>query len=148
MAEGPERGCVKITDLGMARTFNAPLRPLADVDFIVVTTWYRAPELLLSSRHYTKAIDVFSIGCIFAELLTGAPIFYCPAELIHPSNRSPYQRNQLDRMFKVMGFPTVKDWPELIHMPRFPTMMSAFNTNRWVIIYSPAVFSRVDRAIC
>ena len=43
-------------DMGFARLFNAPLKPLADLDPVVVTFWYRAPELLLGARHYTKAI--------------------------------------------------------------------------------------------
>lgn len=41
----------------------------------VVTRWYRAPELLLSCKHYTSAIDMWSIGCIFAELLARRPLF-------------------------------------------------------------------------
>ena len=49
----PEQGCVKIADFGLARIFHAPLRPLAD-NGVVVTIWYRAPELLLGARHYTK----------------------------------------------------------------------------------------------
>lgn len=57
MGAGPERGCIKIGDMGMARTFNSPMKPLGEVDVVVVTSWYRAPELLLGSRHYTKAID-------------------------------------------------------------------------------------------
>lgn len=56
MGEGIERGRVKIADMGFARLFNAPLKPLADLDPVVVTFWYRAPELLLGARHYTKAI--------------------------------------------------------------------------------------------
>ena len=56
MGEGQERGRVKIADMGFARLFNAPLKPLADLDPVVVTFWYRAPELLLGARHYTKAI--------------------------------------------------------------------------------------------
>lgn len=46
-------------DMGFARLFNSPLKPLADLDPVVVTFWYRAPELLLGARHYTKAIG----GC-------------------------------------------------------------------------------------
>ncbi|XP_071018945.1 cyclin-dependent kinase 19-like isoform X2 [Oncorhynchus clarkii lewisi] len=56
MGEGSERGRVKIADMGFARLFNSPLKPLADLDPVVVTFWYRAPELLLGARHYTKAI--------------------------------------------------------------------------------------------
>merc|ERR1712029_16332 len=77
MGEGPEQGRVKIADMGFARLFNSPLKPLADLDPVVVTFWYRAPELLLGARHYTKAIDIWAIGCIFAELLTSEPIFHC-----------------------------------------------------------------------
>lgn len=45
--------------MGFARLFNSPLKPLADLDPVVVTFWYRAPELLLGARHYTKAIGKF-----------------------------------------------------------------------------------------
>ena len=48
-------------DMGFARLFNAPLKPLADLDPVVVTFWYRAPELLLAARHYTKAIGQYGI---------------------------------------------------------------------------------------
>ena len=56
---------------------------------------YRAPELLLGARHYTKAIDIWAIGCIFAELLTSEPIFHCRQEDIKTSN--PYHHDQLNR---------------------------------------------------
>jgi len=68
MGEGPERGRVKIADMGFARLFNSPLKPLADLDPVVVTFWYRAPELLLGARHYTKAIGKF-ISFIFQKWL-------------------------------------------------------------------------------
>ena len=45
-------------DMGFARLFNAPLKPLAELDPVVVTFWYRAPELLLGAKHYTKAIGM------------------------------------------------------------------------------------------
>ena len=54
-------------DMGFARLFNSPLKPLADLDPVVVTFWYRAPELLLGARHYTKAIGKF--GCVRYEQL-------------------------------------------------------------------------------
>lgn len=78
MGDGNERGRVKIGDMGFARLFNMPLKPMADlgktlleavslhllvrIDPVVVTFWYRAPELLLGARHYTKAIDIWAIG--------------------------------------------------------------------------------------
>ena len=53
----------------------------------------------LGARHYTKAIDIWAIGCIFAELLTSEPIFHCRQEDIKTSN--PYHHDQLDRIFTV-----------------------------------------------
>ena len=62
-------------DMGFARLFNAPLKPLADLDPVVVTFWYRAPELLLGAKHYTKAIGNYlhSILKIFNLLTPQAP---------------------------------------------------------------------------
>lgn len=74
MGEGEEQGVVKIGDFGLARIFQAPLRPLSE-NGVVVTIWYRAPELLLGSKHYTSAVDMWAVGCIFAELLTLKPLF-------------------------------------------------------------------------
>lgn len=124
MGEGPERGRVKIADMGFARLFNSPLKPLADLDPVVVTFWYRAPELLLGARHYTKAIDIWAIGCIFAELLTSEPIFHCRQEDIKTS--TPYHHDQLDRIFNVMGFPQEKEWEDIKKMPEHGTLMKEF----------------------
>ncbi|XP_069463867.1 cyclin-dependent kinase 19 isoform X3 [Ambystoma mexicanum] len=124
MGEGPERGRVKIADMGFARLFHSPLKPLADLDPVVVTFWYRAPELLLGARHYTKAIDIWAIGCIFAELLTSEPIFHCRQEDIKTSN--PFHHDQLDRIFSVMGFPADKDWDDIRKMPEYPTLQKDF----------------------
>ncbi|XP_055784456.1 cyclin-dependent kinase 8-like isoform X1 [Salvelinus fontinalis] len=129
MGEGPERGRVKIADMGFARLFNSPLKPLADLDPVVVTFWYRAPELLLGARHYTKAIDIWAIGCIFAELLTSEPIFHCRQEDIKTSN--PYHHDQLDRIFNVMGFPAEKDWEDIKKMPEHSTLMKDFRRNTY-----------------
>ncbi|CAH1228452.1 CDK19 [Branchiostoma lanceolatum] len=128
MGEGPERGRVKIADMGFARLFNSPLKPLADLDPVVVTFWYRAPELLLAARHYTKAIDIWAIGCIFAELLTSEPIFHCRQEDIKTSN--PYHHDQLDRIFNVMGFPQEKDWEDIRKMPEHATLMKDFRRSQ------------------
>ncbi|KAH9419284.1 cyclin-dependent kinase 8 [Dermatophagoides pteronyssinus] len=124
MGEGRERGRVKIADMGFARLFNNPLKPLADLDPVVVTFWYRAPELLLGARHYTKAIDIWAIGCIFAELLTSEPIFHCRQEDIKTNN--PYHQDQLDRIFNVMGFPMDKDWEDIKKMPEYNQLQKDF----------------------
>jgi len=130
MGEGPERGRVKIADMGFARLFNSPLKPLADLDPVVVTFWYRAPELLLGARHYTKAIDIWAIGCIFAELLTSEPIFHCRQEDIKTSN--PYHHDQLDRIFNVMGFPQEKEWEDMRRMPEHPTLLKDFKRSSYI----------------
>ncbi|VDD86751.1 unnamed protein product [Enterobius vermicularis] len=124
--EGPgvERGRVKIGDMGFARVFYNPLRPLAELDPVVVTFWYRAPELLLGAKHYTKAIDIWAIGCIFAELLTSEPVFFCREEDIKAS--SPYHQDQLNRIFTVMGFPSEKEWEDLKKMPEYQKLIQDF----------------------
>lgn len=129
MGEGPQRGLIKIADMGFARLFNAPLKPLADLDPVVVTFWYRAPELLLGAKHYTKAIDIWAIGCIFAELLTSEPIFHCRQEDIKTT--TPYNKDQLDRIFTVMGFPSEKDWEDIRKMPEHSTLMKDFRKSNY-----------------
>jgi len=67
---------LKICDFGLARGYDDS--PEANAGFMteyVATRWYRAPEIMLSFIHYTKAIDMWSVGCIFAELLGGKPLF-------------------------------------------------------------------------
>jgi len=129
MGDGIERGRVKIADMGFARLFNLPLKPLADLDPVVVTFWYRAPELLLGSRHYTKAIDIWAIGCIFAELLTYEPIFHCKQEDIKTS--TPYHHDQLDRIFSIMSFPADKEWEDMKKMPEYARLSKEFKKNNY-----------------
>ncbi|OUM65254.1 hypothetical protein PIROE2DRAFT_60173 [Piromyces sp. E2] len=66
------KGQIKLADFGLARRFGSSMNRLTP---LVVTLWYRAPELLLGEKNYTKAIDMWSIGCIFAELVNKAPLF-------------------------------------------------------------------------
>lgn len=58
MSEGNEQGIIKIADFGLARIFQSPLRPLSD-NGVVVTIWYRAPEILFGAKHYTKAVGKY-----------------------------------------------------------------------------------------
>ncbi|KAG2444028.1 hypothetical protein HYH02_009227 [Chlamydomonas schloesseri] len=110
-----QHGCVKIADFGLARIFQSPARPLSD-NGVVVTIWYRAPELLLGARHYTRAVDVWAAGCIFAELLTLKPLFQ-GQERKTPGN--VFQADQLDKIFRVLGHPSIKTWPELEVLPHW-----------------------------
>jgi len=65
-------GELKLADFGLARTTGIPVNTYSNE---VVTLWYRAPDVLMGSRTYSTSIDVWSCGCIFAEMLTGAPLF-------------------------------------------------------------------------
>lgn len=74
-------------DFGLAREYGSPLRQYTP---IVVTLWYRAPELLLCCKEYSTPIDMWSVGCIFAEFITMNPLFPGKSEV-----------DQLNRIFKV-----------------------------------------------
>lgn len=99
-------GEVKIGDLGLARLFWKPLQPLFSGDKVVVTIWYRAPELLLGSRHYTPAIDLWAVGCIFAELLALRPIFKGEEAKMDNKKNVPFQKNQMGKIIEILGTPT------------------------------------------
>ena len=68
--------------MGFARLFNSPLKPLADLDPVVVTFWYRAPELLLGARHYTKAIGKPQHACALLLGPWNTPAFLWPARAV------------------------------------------------------------------
>lgn len=106
-------GVVKIGDLGLARLFNNPLISLWGGDKVVVTIWYRAPELLLGARHYTPAIDLWAVGCIFAELLSLRPIFKGEEAKMDNKRNIPFQRNQIQKVIEILGYPTTQQWPSL-----------------------------------
>lgn len=112
MGDGEEQGVVKIGDFGLARIYQAPLKPLGD-NGVVVTIWYRAPELLLGAKHYTTAVDMWAVGCIFAELLTLKPLFQ---GIEDKSTANPVQFDQLDKIFKVLGHPMPERWPTLTNL--------------------------------
>ena len=90
-------GYVKLADFGLARTYQIPLRPYTHE---VVTLWYRAPEILLGTLEYSSALDVWSIGTIFLELLTKSPFFVGDSEI-----------DQLYKIFRILGTPNEKVWP-------------------------------------
>ena len=79
---------VQIGDFGLAREYGSPLRHYTP---IVVTLWYRAPELLLGAKEYSTPIDMWSVGCIFAEFLMKKPLFPGKSEI-----------DELNRIFKVV----------------------------------------------
>jgi cyclin-dependent kinase 8/11 len=118
------KGEVKIGDLGLARLFYKPLNSLFSGDKVVVTIWYRAPELLLGSRHYTPAIDLWAVGCIFAELLSLRPLFKGDEAKMDGKKTVPFQRNQMQKIVEIIGMPIKERWPLLSAMPEYPQLAS------------------------
>lgn len=96
-------GKLKICDFGMSRQYGTPLKPFTA---LVVTLWYRAPELLLGAKQYSTAVDMWSVGCIMAELLAQKPLFDGETEV-----------RQLDKIFRTLGPPTEVTWPGLADLP-------------------------------
>ncbi|KAJ3190782.1 cyclin-dependent protein kinase [Dinochytrium kinnereticum] len=82
-----------------------------------IKSLYRAPELLLGTRHYTKAVDMWAVGCIFAELLMLRPIFKGDEAKMDNKKNIPFQRDQLQKIFDVLGTPTKDRWPGIEHLP-------------------------------
>ncbi|CAI5756437.1 unnamed protein product [Candida verbasci] len=117
------QGVVKIGDLGLARKFNNPLQSLYTGDKVVVTIWYRAPELLLGTRHYTPSIDLWAVGCILAELLSIRPIFKGEEAKIDINNKKavPFQKNQFQKIIEILGTPNSKIWPNITKYPEYPS---------------------------
>ncbi|KAL4228943.1 Cyclin-dependent kinase 3 [Mactra antiquata] len=98
-------GNIKLADFGLARAFGVPVRTYTHE---VVTLWYRAPEILLGSKYYSTPVDVWSLGCIFAEMLTRRPLFPGDSEI-----------DQLFRIFRTLGTPDEIVWPGVTRLPDF-----------------------------
>ncbi|QQP41977.1 Cell division control protein 2 -like protein [Caligus rogercresseyi] len=84
----------------------------------VVTLWYRAPEILLGSNKYSCPIDIWSIGCIFAELCNKKPLFQGDSEI-----------DQLFRIFRVLRTPTDDIWPGVTQLPDFKATFPSWGEN-------------------
>eukprot|EP00741_Cyanophora_paradoxa_P024531 tig00000269_g23685.t1 len=98
-------GSLKLADFGLARAFGIPVRTYTHE---VVTLWYRAPEILLGSRHYSTPVDIWSIGCIFAEMVTRHPLFPGDSEI-----------DELFRIFRTLGTPNEDVWPGVSQLPDY-----------------------------
>ncbi|XP_065873519.1 cyclin-dependent kinase G-2-like [Euphorbia lathyris] len=96
-------GELKICDFGMSRLYGSPLKSYTS---LVVTLWYRAPELLLGAKKYSTAVDMWSVGCIMAELLAKEPLFTGKNEI-----------DQLTKVFKILGAPSETIWPGFSNLP-------------------------------
>lgn len=95
-------GELKLADFGLARAFGIPVKSYTHE---VVTLWYRAPDVLLGSKNYSTPVDIWSIGCIFAEMVTGVPLF----------SGSP--ESQLTTIFACLGTPDETIYPGITELP-------------------------------
>ena len=91
-------GTMKLADFGLARTYGTPKQRLSPQ---AITLWYKPPELLLGAYEYSAAADMWSVGCIFAELLLRRPFLQGKQSDI----------SQLDTIFTVFGTPNETNWP-------------------------------------
>ncbi len=96
---------LKIADFGLARAFGIPIRPYTKE---VVTLWYRAPELLLGTTEYSTPVDMWSVGCIFAEIISKRALFDGDSE-----------QDQIRKIFRIMGTPNEDIWPDVKSLDGF-----------------------------
>ncbi|KAF2000271.1 Pkinase-domain-containing protein [Amniculicola lignicola CBS 123094] len=108
------RGQLKLADFGLARAFGIPVNTFSNE---VVTLWYRAPDVLLGSRTYNTSIDIWSAGCIMAEMYTGRPLF--------PGTTN---EDQLQKIFRLMGTPSERSWPGISQFPEYKGNFHVFAT--------------------
>lgn len=95
-------GTVKLADFGLTRKLSN------DMTVRAVTRWYRSPELLMGAKDYGLSVDMWSVGCVFAELFLRIPLFAGDTDI-----------QQLDLVFKALGTPTEKEWPDIQKLPGF-----------------------------
>ncbi|KIW49476.1 serine/threonine-protein kinase pef1 [Exophiala xenobiotica] len=114
------KGQLKLADFGLARAFGIPVNTFSNE---VVTLWYRAPDVLLGSRTYNTSIDIWSAGCIMAEMYTGRPLF--------PGTTN---EDQLQKIFRLMGTPSERTWPGISQLPEYKTNFPSYATQSLSIL--------------
>jgi cyclin-dependent kinase 7 len=88
----------------LARTHSSPIKMTSEI----ATRWYRPPELLFGACFYSSGIDMWGVGCIFAEIILRTPLF--PGET---------DVEQLAKIFNILGTPTADNWPNVHLLPNF-----------------------------
>ncbi|KAB5594825.1 Cyclin-dependent kinase 7 [Ceratobasidium theobromae] len=122
-------GELKIADFGLARDFTDPAQKMTCQ---VITRWYRPPELLYGARYYSTGVDMWSVGCIFAELMLRTP--YLPGES---------DMDQLKTIFRALGTPTEEDWPGHASLPDY-TSFGQFPKSPLKLLFSAASTEALD----
>lgn len=120
-----------MADFGLARAKSVPSHTYSHE---VVTLWYRPPDVLLGSTEYSTSLDMWGVGCIFVEMLTGEPTF--------PGVRCTY--NQLDKIFSVLGTPTEETWPGVTHLPGYKAHRLLFYPPRKLGFSFPRLYDIAD----
>merc|ERR1719326_810477 len=108
---------LKIADFGLARAFVVPVPKYTHE---VVTVWYRAPEILLGSPLYSVPVDMWSVGCVTAEMATGAPLFAGDSEI-----------DTIFKVFQKLGTPTTEQWSGLAELPDFKPTFPKWPHRGW-----------------
>nr|XP_002131308.1 negative regulator of the PHO system [Ciona intestinalis] len=124
-------GELKLADFGLARAKSIPTNTYSNE---VVTLWYRPPDVLLGSRNYTTSLDMWGVGCIFLEMLTGMPVF--------PGHSDA--NDQLTKIFKVLGTPTPQTWRKLPSFPCYEDYSSCFTPVRNRVTFDET-FTKISR---
>ncbi|EGT38103.1 hypothetical protein CAEBREN_19158 [Caenorhabditis brenneri] len=104
-------GVLKLADFGLARAKSVPSRTYSHE---VVTLWYRPPDVLMGSTDYSTSLDMWGVGCIFAEICTGTALFPGSKDSHYPGTK-----DQLDMIFSIRGTPDEKKWPEVKNLPGY-----------------------------
>ena len=127
-----ETGEAKLIDFGLARTFDGKNDPLTKN---VCTRWYRSPEILYGAQYYGTKVDIWALGCVFAELVLGKPLFMGSSEI-----------DQLSKIFGVRGFPDMKSWPEVRKLPLYFEFEDCFEVpmKKILVNSSPQMVAAVE----
>eukprot|EP00760_Papus_ankaliazontas_P036062 PhM_4_TR8170/c0_g1_i1/m.62764 len=119
---------LKLADFGLARVEGIPVKKYSHE---AVTLWYRSPDVILGSSNYGLAVDIWSVGCIFAEMILGQPL--CAGKS---------DPDQLLRIFKLLGTPTKELWPSM-HL--YPGAKTTFEKPGFEVNYTPGIEELLKR---
>lgn len=129
-------GTIKLADFGLARAFCVPIKTLTHE---IETLWYRAPEVLLGQKEYALGVDMWAIGCIFAELIEKKPLFIGDSEI-----------DQIFKIFQFHGTPSDVHWPGVTQLPDFKKSFPKFraaNPEKQLPNFSPVALDLLMKLI-
>ncbi|CAD8108880.1 unnamed protein product [Paramecium sonneborni] len=128
------KGQVTLADFGLARTLSNVNNP--KYTYKVVTLWYRAPELLFGQTNYNTQIDMWSLGCIFAELITGEVLF-----------KGDIEFRQMERIYELCGSATEQNWPNCVNLRQWEEFKPRRHYERILIKHIQNVCQALNKQI-